>query len=195
MSFITKGLCAGPVQIVTSAIFREGVQADEGAREGTSELFSFCEHHLMPFVGKAHVAPLYPTDTSPACRRSPAWWSATHAACRCRNASRCRYATAYQRPQPPRRGRGHRGKPHVHADARHRETGLGDNDVGLYRVFLKDNPTREEFFTLISKTVSLRHRCPRRRRQTTATAPNAVQAPSATARHRNRKRPKTTNIS
>ncbi|MCI5716809.1 MAG: GTP cyclohydrolase I FolE [Alistipes sp.] len=54
MSFITKGYAQDPVQIVTSAIFREEYKQMVLVKD--IELFSLCEHHLMPFVGKAHVA-------------------------------------------------------------------------------------------------------------------------------------------
>mgnify|MGYP000980050341 FL=1 len=54
MAFITKGDAQDPVQIVTSAIFREEYKQMVLVKD--IELFSLCEHHLMPFVGKAHVA-------------------------------------------------------------------------------------------------------------------------------------------
>lgn len=54
MAFITKGYAQDPVQIVTSAIFREEYKQMVLVKD--IELFSLCEHHLMPFVGKAHVA-------------------------------------------------------------------------------------------------------------------------------------------
>ena len=54
MSFITKGYAQDPVQIVTSAVFREEYKQMVLVKD--IELFSLCEHHLMPFVGKAHVA-------------------------------------------------------------------------------------------------------------------------------------------
>ena len=54
MSFITKGYAQDPVHIVTSAIFREEYKQMVLVKD--IELFSLCEHHLMPFVGKAHVA-------------------------------------------------------------------------------------------------------------------------------------------
>ena len=54
MAFITKGYAQDPVQIVTSATFREEYKQMVLVKD--IELFSLCEHHLMPFVGKAHVA-------------------------------------------------------------------------------------------------------------------------------------------
>lgn len=54
MSFVTKGYAQDPVQIITSAVFREEYKQMVLVKD--IELFSLCEHHLMPFVGKAHVA-------------------------------------------------------------------------------------------------------------------------------------------
>ena len=54
MSFVTKGYTQDPVEIITSAIFKEEYQQMVLVKD--IELFSMCEHHLMPFVGKAHVA-------------------------------------------------------------------------------------------------------------------------------------------
>ena len=54
MAFITKGYAQDPVQIVSSAIFREEYKQMVLVKD--IELFSLCEHPLMPFVGKAHVA-------------------------------------------------------------------------------------------------------------------------------------------
>lgn len=54
MSFVTKGYATDPVEIINSAIFREEYKQMVLVKD--IELFSMCEHHLMPFVGKAHVA-------------------------------------------------------------------------------------------------------------------------------------------
>ena len=54
MSFVTKGYAEDPVQIINSAIFREEYKQMVLVKD--IELFSMCEHHMMPFVGKAHVA-------------------------------------------------------------------------------------------------------------------------------------------
>ena len=54
MSFITKGYTEDPVAILHSAIFREEYKQMVLVRD--IEIFSICEHHMLPFVGKAHVA-------------------------------------------------------------------------------------------------------------------------------------------
>ena len=54
MSFVTKGYSQDPIEIINSAIFREEYKQMVLVKD--IELFSMCEHHMMPFVGKAHVA-------------------------------------------------------------------------------------------------------------------------------------------
>ena len=54
MSFITKGYSQDPVAILQSAMFKEEYQQMVLVKD--IELFSVCEHHMLPFIGKAHVA-------------------------------------------------------------------------------------------------------------------------------------------
>ncbi|MBO5971778.1 MAG: GTP cyclohydrolase I FolE [Alistipes sp.] len=54
MSFITKGYAQDPIEILRSAIFKEEYQQMVLVKD--IELFSVCEHHMLPFIGKAHVA-------------------------------------------------------------------------------------------------------------------------------------------
>ena len=54
MSFVTKGYAQDPVEIINSATFKEDYKHMVLVKD--IELFSMCEHHIMPFVGKAHVA-------------------------------------------------------------------------------------------------------------------------------------------
>ena len=54
MSFVTKGYAEDPIQIIKSATFSE--EYNHMVLIKDIELFSMCEHHMMPFIGKAHVA-------------------------------------------------------------------------------------------------------------------------------------------
>ena len=54
LQFLTKGYQADGAQIVRSAIFDEEYQQIVLVRD--IELFSMCEHHMLPFIGKVHVA-------------------------------------------------------------------------------------------------------------------------------------------
>jgi GTP cyclohydrolase I len=54
MQFITQGYTIDPKEIVLSAIFNE--DHNEMVIVKDIEFFSLCEHHMLPFFGKAHVA-------------------------------------------------------------------------------------------------------------------------------------------
>lgn len=54
MQYMTQGYHQDAVQILNSARFKEEVS--EMILVKHIELFSMCEHHLVPFYGKAHIA-------------------------------------------------------------------------------------------------------------------------------------------
>jgi GTP cyclohydrolase I len=54
MQFLTKGYKEDPAQILRSALFREDYSEMVVVKD--IELYSLCEHHLLPFFGKAHIA-------------------------------------------------------------------------------------------------------------------------------------------
>lgn len=54
MCYLTKGYNENAVDILNSAKFTESYS--EMVLVKDIELFSMCEHHMLPFVGKAHVA-------------------------------------------------------------------------------------------------------------------------------------------
>jgi GTP cyclohydrolase I len=54
MRFLTSGYTADVDQIVNRALFE--VEYDEMVIVRDIEFFSMCEHHLLPFFGKMHVA-------------------------------------------------------------------------------------------------------------------------------------------
>ncbi len=54
MEFITQGYRQSVEEIVNDAIFDS--EASEIILVKDIELYSMCEHHLLPFIGKAHVA-------------------------------------------------------------------------------------------------------------------------------------------
>ena len=54
MSFLTKGYGEDPLTILRSAMFKEEYKQMVLVKD--IELYSMCEHHLLPFYGKAHVA-------------------------------------------------------------------------------------------------------------------------------------------
>ncbi|MCU4157182.1 GTP cyclohydrolase I FolE [Carboxylicivirga sp. A043] len=54
MQFLTQGYHMDPEEIIKSAMFREDYQQMVVVKD--IELYSMCEHHMLPFFGKAHVA-------------------------------------------------------------------------------------------------------------------------------------------
>lgn len=54
MQYLTKGYSQDPEQILKSALFQENYRQMVIVKD--IDLFSLCEHHLLPFFGKAHVA-------------------------------------------------------------------------------------------------------------------------------------------
>lgn len=54
MLFLTQGYGTDPAEIMRSAMFHE--EYSEMVIVKDIELFSMCEHHMLPFIGKAHVA-------------------------------------------------------------------------------------------------------------------------------------------
>ena len=54
MAYLTKGYNEDPTQILRGAMF--DVDYDEMVIVKDVEIFSLCEHHMLPFFGKVHVA-------------------------------------------------------------------------------------------------------------------------------------------
>ena len=54
MQFITRGYHEDPEAILRSALFKENYRQMVIVKD--IEVYSMCEHHMLPFIGKAHVA-------------------------------------------------------------------------------------------------------------------------------------------
>jgi GTP cyclohydrolase I len=54
MTFLTKGYDQDPAKVLHGAMF--DVDYDEMVIVKDVEMFSLCEHHMLPFFGKVHVA-------------------------------------------------------------------------------------------------------------------------------------------
>jgi GTP cyclohydrolase IA len=54
LKFLTKGYNEGPEALLKGALFHE--KYDEMVIVKDVEMFSLCEHHMLPFFGKVHVA-------------------------------------------------------------------------------------------------------------------------------------------
>jgi len=54
MAFLTKGYRETPEEVLGDALFAESHQSMVLVKD--IELYSMCEHHMLPFFGKAHLA-------------------------------------------------------------------------------------------------------------------------------------------
>ena len=54
LQFLTQGYSQDGVEVVRSAVFQEPYSQMVLVRD--IELYSLCEHHMLPFLGKCHVA-------------------------------------------------------------------------------------------------------------------------------------------
>lgn len=52
--FLTRGYAEDPVEVINNALFHE--KHDEMIIVKDIGLYSLCEHHMLPFFGKAHIA-------------------------------------------------------------------------------------------------------------------------------------------
>ena len=54
MQFMTQGYSQNPEEILSSALFKEDYRQMVIVKD--IEIYSLCEHHMLPFYGRAHVA-------------------------------------------------------------------------------------------------------------------------------------------
>jgi GTP cyclohydrolase I len=54
IQFLVQGYNLDPVEVLSSAKFREDYREMVIVKD--IEIYSMCEHHMIPFIGKAHVA-------------------------------------------------------------------------------------------------------------------------------------------
>jgi GTP cyclohydrolase IA len=54
IQYLTQGYALDPKEILSSAKFREDYREMVIVKD--IEIYSMCEHHMIPFIGKAHVA-------------------------------------------------------------------------------------------------------------------------------------------
>ena len=90
MKFLTSGYTADIGDILNGALFT--VDYSEMVIVKDVYFYSLCEHHLLPFFGRVHVAYL-PGDKIIGLSKIPRLVDLYRAACRCRSASPSRWPT------------------------------------------------------------------------------------------------------
>ena len=108
MQVLTRGYGMDAHKVLTDALFKEDYSQMVIVKD--IDFFSLCEHHMLPFYGKAHVAYIpngYITGLSKIARVVD--------------------------PETPGRHGGRRSPPHVHADARRGETEQHHHNQRLQR--------------------------------------------------------------
>lgn len=95
MQVLTRGYTQDPHKVLTDALFAE--KYDQMVIVKDIDFFSMCEHHMLPFYGKAHVAYI-PNGHITGLSKIAAWWTSTAIAFRCRSASHSKSRTAYRKP-------------------------------------------------------------------------------------------------
>ena len=113
---LTRGYAMDPVATLKSAVFHEDY--DQMVVVKDIEFYSLCEHHILPFFGKVHVAYI-PNGNIVGLSKIP----------------RMDLRLPPASPQSPWCYRGGRGSAHVHADAWHREARIRHSNHLLYRCF------------------------------------------------------------
>ena len=125
MQFMTRGYHENPEEILRSALFKEDYRQMVIVKN--IEIYSMCEHHMLPFIGQAHVAYIpngYITGLSKIARVVEAF---------SRKIDKRHKELHPEHPQPPGRCRGDRSTAHVYDDAGRSKTKLGNNDFRLQR--------------------------------------------------------------
>ena len=83
LQYLTKGYREDPEQILKGALF--SVDYDEMVIVKDIEMFSLCEHHVLPFFGKVHVAYIPKGKVIGLEQSRRGWWRCSRGGCRCRS--------------------------------------------------------------------------------------------------------------
>jgi len=92
MQWLTQGYNSTAEEVIGKGVFME--EHDNMIMVRDIELYSLCEHHMLPFFGKAHIAYI-PNGKIVGLSKIPRLVDVFAAGCRCRNGSRSRSPKVY----------------------------------------------------------------------------------------------------
>lgn len=147
MQFMTRGYTENPEEILRSALFKEDYRQMVIVKD--IEIYSLCEHHMLPFIGHAHVAYIpngYITGLSKIARVVEAFSRRLQVQERLTNDHKKLY-TEYT--QSPRRCRGHEAQ-HMCMMMRGVQKQNSVTTTSDFSGAFEKLATREEFIRLIS---------------------------------------------
>ncbi len=133
LSFLTRGYEQDPEEILRSAIFKEEYRQMVIVKD--IDIYSMCEHHMLPFFGKAHVAYIpdgYITGLSKIARVVETYAARLQVQERLTTQVR---NCIQDNLKPPGGSCGNRGAAYVHADTRCSEAKLRHYHICLHRMF------------------------------------------------------------
>jgi len=84
LRFLTQGYGVDVRDVIRDAVYAEPYEEMVLVRD--VEVYSLCEHHMLPFYGRAHIAYM-PRGRIVGLSKLPAWSTSSRAGSRCRSAS------------------------------------------------------------------------------------------------------------
>ena len=148
LRWLTRGYGMAVEDVIGDAVFEE--KHDNMILVRDIEIYSLCEHHMLPFFGRAHVAYL-PNGRIVGLSKIPRVVEVFARRLQVQERLTDQVADALMRSaRAARRGRGDRGLSPLHDDARRGEAELQDGHLARCAArFRDDGKTRDEFLRLV----------------------------------------------
>ena len=146
LRFLTGGYRQDPDKLLNGAMFN--VCYDEMVVVKDIEVYSLCEHHLLPFFGHCHVAYI-PSKSGRAEQNCPPREYVRAALADSGAIDESDRERDPGKAQPGRRGSDPGSAASLHGDARRRKTTIHRHHQHMLGVFRESKQTRDEFLSLV----------------------------------------------